>query len=90
MLVTATPALPDSFDLDTACLVTRAALPLLRRPGRGRILNVSSVTGAVLAMRGEVASAVAWPASSGAADINGQVLVVDGGGSVAEERAEGR
>ena len=89
MLVTATPALPDSFDLDTAYLVTRAACRL-RRPGRGRILNVSSVTGAVMAMRGEVASSVAWPASSGEADINGQVLVVDGGGSVAEESDEGR
>ena len=35
----------------------------------------------------EVASAVSWLASPGAGYVNGQVIVVDGGNSVAEERA---
>lgn len=136
-------------NLTTAYLMTRAALPHLRESGRGRVVNVSSVTGAVMAMRSdvayaaakagmvgltravavdeaahrmtcnavapgwiatgsqtpsevregavtpprrsgtaeEVASAIAWLASPGAAYVNGQVVVVDGGNSVAEERA---
>jgi 3-oxoacyl-[acyl-carrier protein] reductase len=136
-------------NLDTAYLVTRAALPHLRESGQGRVITVASVTGAVMAMRGEVAyaaakaalvgltralavdearhgitvnavapgwistgsqtehevaeglvtpsgrsgtadevaSAVAWLATPGAAYVNGQVIVVDGGNSVAEERA---
>lgn len=135
-------------NLSTAYLVSRAALPHLRRSGRGRIINVSSVTGAVMAMRSEVAyaaakaglvgltraiaideaahaltcnavapgwiatgsqtpgevaegevtpparsgtalevaGAIVWLASPSAAYVSGQVIVVDGGGSIAEER----
>lgn len=135
-------------NLTTAYLMTRAALPHLRESGRGRVVNVSSVTGAVMAMRSEVAyaaakagmvgltravavdearygitcnavapgwiatgsqtesevregavsppgrsgtaeeiaSAIAWLATPGAAYVNGQVIAVDGGNSVAEER----
>ncbi len=46
-------------NLDTAFLVTRAALPHLRRSGHGRVVMVASVTGAVMGMRSEVAYAAA-------------------------------
>ena len=46
-------------NMDTAYLVSRAALSHLRESGRGRIINVASVTGAVMAMRGEMAYAAA-------------------------------
>lgn len=137
-----------SRNLDTAFLVSRAALPHVVQRGRGRIVMVTSVTGPVMAMRDEpayaaakagmvglarsiavdfgergvtanavapgwiatasqtpheseqglgtplgrsatpdeVASAIAWLASPGAAYVSGQCIVVDGGNSIAEER----
>lgn len=45
-------------NLDTTFFVVRAALPILP-DGRGRIGNVSSVTGPVMAMRGEAGYAAA-------------------------------
>ncbi|GAB3077201.1 SDR family NAD(P)-dependent oxidoreductase [Pedococcus soli] len=136
-------------NLDTAFLVTRAALPHLRVSGSGRVVMVASVTGAVMGMRGEVAyaaakaglvgltralavdeavhgvtvnavapgwiatgsqtddeaaeglvtpggrsgtadevaAAIAYLVSPGAGYTTGQVLVVDGGNSITEERA---
>jgi 3-oxoacyl-[acyl-carrier protein] reductase len=48
-----------SRNLDTAFLVTRAALPAMRRRGWGRVVMVASVTGPVMAMRGEASYAAA-------------------------------
>ena len=136
-------------NLDSAYYVSRAAIPTMREAGWGRIVMVASVTGPVMAMRGEaayaaakagmvglarslavdfaadgvtvnavapgwiatgsqtdherkqglrtpmrrsatadeVASAVAWLCTPGAAYTTGQCIVVDGGNSIAEERA---
>lgn len=46
-------------NLDSAYYVSRAALPILRDGGWGRIVMVASVTGPVMAMRGESAYAAA-------------------------------
>lgn len=54
-------------NLDTAYLVTRAALPHLRAAGSGRVVFVSSVSGAVMAMRNEVAYAASKAALVGLA-----------------------
>lgn len=135
-------------NLTTAFLVSRAAVPAMRDAGWGRIVNVSSLTGPVMASRAdvayaaakagmagltramavdeaphgitvnavapgwiatlsqlpeeasagsrvplgrsgtpeEVASAIVWLASAGASYITGQVIIIDGGNSIAEER----
>jgi 3-oxoacyl-[acyl-carrier protein] reductase len=46
-------------NLDTAFLMTRAVLPGMRAEGWGRVVMVSSVTGPVMAMRGEASYAAA-------------------------------
>lgn len=136
-------------NLTSAFLVTKRALPHIRKSRSGRIINIASVTGPVMAMENEVgyaaakagmvgltralaldeakhsitvnsispgwiatdsqteqeqqnglvtplgrsgtaeeiASAVAWLASEGAAYTTGQNIVIDGGNSIAEERA---
>lgn len=138
-----------SRNLDTAFLMSRACLPDMVASGWGRIINIASVTGPIMAMRSEpayaaakaglvglgralavdhaargvtvnsiapgwiatgsqtpteaqqgfgvpmgrsglpeeIASAVAWLATPGAGYITGQCIVIDGGNSIAEERA---
>lgn len=46
-------------NLDTAFLCTRAAVPGMRAAGWGRVVMVTSVTGAAMSMRGEAAYAAA-------------------------------
>jgi 3-oxoacyl-[acyl-carrier protein] reductase len=136
-------------NLETAFVMSKACLPDMVTLGWGRIVNIASVTGPVMAMRGEpayaaakagltglaralavdyaaagvtvntvapgwietgsqtpgearqgaqvpvgrsgtpqeIAATVAWLATPGAAYLTGQCLVVDGGNSIAEERA---
>jgi len=138
-----------SRNLDTAFLTTRAALPGMIAAGWGRVVMVTSVTGAVMAMSTEasyaaakaamvglarsaaidyaaagvtvncvapgwiatasqtvdearqggstpvgrsavpieVAAVIAFLCTPGAAYVTGQTVVVDGGNSIAEERA---
>jgi 3-oxoacyl-[acyl-carrier protein] reductase len=52
-------------NLDTAFLVSRAAVPFMRRAGWGRVVMVSSVTGPVMAMRQDAAYATAKAAMVG-------------------------
>ncbi len=46
-------------NLDTAFLVSRAVVPFMVAAGWGRVVNVASITGPVMAMRGEIAYAAA-------------------------------
>ncbi len=46
-------------NLDTAFFISRAAIPHMRAEGFGRIIFVTSVTGPLMAMRGEAAYAAA-------------------------------
>jgi 3-oxoacyl-[acyl-carrier protein] reductase len=48
-----------AINLSTAFLATRAVIPFMRAAGWGRIVTVSSVTGPVMANRGDVAYAAA-------------------------------
>jgi 3-oxoacyl-[acyl-carrier protein] reductase len=140
-------------NLTSAFLLTKAALPFIRKSTRGRIINISSVTGPLMAMSHEVAyasskaaligftralaldeattgannsavtvnaiapgwiatessndfeksqglltpmkrsgtpleiaSAIAWLASAEASYVTGQMIVIDGGNSIKEER----
>jgi 3-oxoacyl-[acyl-carrier protein] reductase len=63
-------------NLDTAFLCTRSLLPGMRTAGWGRVVMVASVTGPVMAMRGEAAYAAAKAGMHGLA----RAVAVDHGG----------
>ena len=69
--VTATVFTPAAWhaslarNLDTAFLTTRAVLPGMLERGWGRVVMVASVTGPVMAMRGEASYAAAKAAQVG-------------------------
>ena len=63
-------------NLDTAFLTSRAVLPAMQRAGWGRVVMVASVTGPVMAMRGETAYAAAKAGMVGLA----RALAVDHAG----------
>lgn len=48
-----------SRNLDSAFLLTKYALPLLRKSTAGRIINISSVTGSLMAMKNDAGYAAA-------------------------------
>ncbi|MDQ2756665.1 MAG: SDR family oxidoreductase [Actinomycetota bacterium] len=65
-------------NLDTAFLMTRSVVPLMRHNGWGRIVMVSSVTGPVMAMRADAAYAAAKAAVVGLVRSLAVDLAVDG------------
>jgi 3-oxoacyl-[acyl-carrier protein] reductase len=65
-------------DLTTAFLVTRAAVPHLRARGWGRIINVASLTGPVMAIRDDTAYATAKAAMVGMTRALALDLAADG------------
>jgi 3-oxoacyl-[acyl-carrier protein] reductase len=90
-------------NLTTAFLVTRAALPAMLSRGWGRVVLVSSVTGPVMAIRGDVGYATAKAGMIGltratAVDVAGRGITVNAvapgwiatGSQTPEEREEGR
>jgi 3-oxoacyl-[acyl-carrier protein] reductase len=89
-------------NLDTAYLCTRAVLPAMVEAGWGRIVMVGSLTGTVMAMRGEAAYATAKAALVGlarsvavdfaAAGVTCNVVApgwIDTGGATDDERRQG-
>ena len=89
-------------NLTTAFLVTKAALPAMTSGGWGRIINVASVTGPVMAMRADAAYAAAKAGMVGltraaAIDAAGHGITVNAvapgwiatGSQTAPEQAEG-
>jgi len=65
-------------NLDTAFLMSRAAVPVMRRGAWGRIVMVASVTGPVMAMRNETAYAAAKAGMVGLTRSLAVDLAVDG------------